>query len=241
MALHSDGSIDVSFNGITSVNDPDNNTPITFGIYPGGNEPNTEIISFSDDLPFSGPVGTAIFETYLDLTNPRVNDNALINRFYQIYPDSFFQIVFFSNFIQTMAGFANEVTIKNVVEGIGIGTFDFSSFFGSNGVLESRCNMNQLSVWPTDPENRFFSDGNNFLTLMGQEAGHRWGAFANFVDTNGDTSNLILGRADAHWSYYFDSDHSSLEGGNWQFSFGNNYTTPTQIDFFSKSTNTSWV
>jgi len=34
LVLNTDGSINVSFNGITSVNDPDNNTPITFGIHP---------------------------------------------------------------------------------------------------------------------------------------------------------------------------------------------------------------
>ncbi len=234
MILNTDGSINVSFNGITSLVDTDNNTPITFGLHPQG-MPNLEIISFSDDLPFSGPAGAGIFETYLDLQNPRVNVTALMNRFYQTYPDSFFQIIFFTNFTQTMLGFANERTIKNDVEGIGSGTFDFSSFFGSNGVLESQCNMNQIDVWPTNPEERFFSPGNNnFLTIMGQETGHRWGAFVNFVDTNGDTSNLILGRGDAHWSYYFDSDHSSLEGGNWEFDSGNLYRTLTDVDFFSE-------
>ncbi|MCH8957286.1 T9SS type A sorting domain-containing protein [candidate division KSB1 bacterium] len=232
LALHSDGSIDVSFNGITSVNDPDNNTPITFGIYPGGNEPNTEIISFSDDLPFSGPVGAAIFETYLDLTNPRVNANALINRFYQTYPDSFFQAVFFTNFQQTMRGFANSRTIKTNIQGIGVRTRDGSQAYGSNGVLESYCNMNRLSIWRSNPEERFFTDGNNFLTILAQESGHRWGVHVNFIDTNSDTSDLILGRDNGHWSYYFDSDHSSLEGGNWEFSFGNTFTTPTQVDFF---------
>ena len=233
MVLNTDGSINVSFNGITSLVDTDNNTPITFGIHPSG-MPNLESISFSDDLPFIGPAGAGIFEPYLDLTNPRLNQMALTNRFYQSFPDSFFQIVFFTNFTQTMIGGANLRLTKNDIEGIGRGPFDDSSSFGSNGVLEGRANMNQLSVWPTNPEERFAQDGNNFLTIMGQETGHQWGAFVNFIDANGDTSNLILGRADAHWSYFFDSDHSSLEGGNWEFDSGNLFRTLTDIDFYSE-------
>jgi len=45
-------------------------------------------------------------------------------------------------------------------------------------------------------------------------------------------SNLILGRSDAHWSYYADVDHSCLEGGDWKFVQGSLYTTPTWVDYF---------
>ena len=43
-------------------------------------------------------------------------------------------------------------------------------------------------------------------------------------------SNLILGRSDAHWSYYVDVDHSFLEGGNWSGG-PSSWVCPTQIDF----------
>ncbi|MFQ5511914.1 MAG: FlgD immunoglobulin-like domain containing protein [Candidatus Krumholzibacteriia bacterium] len=231
MVLRDDGSIDVTFNGITS-NVAANGAPITFGIHPGGN-PSLEIISFSDDLPFGGAVSTGIYENYLNITQPLVNEVALMQRFYQSFPDSFFQIIFLTNFAQTMGGFANERNISNNVQGIGLGLFDNSTLYGSNGVLESRCNMNQLAVWPTNPAGRFTGSQNNFLTIMGQEAGHRWGAFVNFMDSTGTPSNMILGRADAHWSFYADVDHSCLEGGDWQHVSGTLFTTPTMIDFFS--------
>ncbi|MCG8608512.1 T9SS type A sorting domain-containing protein [bacterium] len=232
LVLFPTGSFSITFNGI-AARIATSGTPIAFGIHPGGT-PNLEIISFSEDLPHTGGAGAGIFENYLNITQPVVNSTALMKRFYQTFADSFFQVVFFTNFSQTMAGFANEQNIKNLVGGIGLGLFDLSGTFGSNGVLESRVNMNQLAVWPDDPEQRFFSDGNNFLTIMGQEAGHRWGAFVNFIDSNGQTSNLILGRADAHWSFYFDSDHSSLEGGNWDEVSDNEFVVPTEIDFFSE-------
>ena len=232
LVLFSDGSFEVTFNGIAATT-ATSGTPIAFGIHPGGN-PDLELISFSDDLPFSGGAGAGIFENYFNITQPIVNDAGLLQRFYQSFPDSFFQIAFFSNFTQTMGGFANERNLKNAVSGIGLNLFDQSDLFGSNGVLESRLNMNRLGVWPSDPEQRFTSDGNNFLTIMGQETGHRWGAFVNYMDANGQRNNLILGRSDAHWSFYFDADHSLLEGGNWEEVSPNSFVVPTQIDFFSE-------
>jgi len=200
--------------------------------------PNPESISFSDDLPYTGQAGSFIFESYFDIQVPIVTATGLMQKFYQTFPDSFFQVIYFTNFIQDLGvpnALAFEATIKNSIQGIGEGIRDGSQSFGSNGVLESFCNMNRLDIWSSNPEFRSgppLPSENNFLTVLAQESGHRWGVFVNFVDTNGDTSNLILGRGDAHWSYYFDSDHSSLEGGNWEFSFGNTYTTPTQVDFF---------
>jgi hypothetical protein len=230
LVLHDDGSFDITFYGIDATV-ANNGAPITFGFHPGG-IPNLEVISYSNDLPYSGSAGAGIYENYFNIGNPLVNEVALIQRFYQSFPDEFFQLIFFTNFWQTMSGFANERNIKNDVAGIGLGIFDNSALYGSNGVLESRCNMNRLAAWPDDPTNRFTASGNNFLTIMGQEAGHRWGAFVNFQDSTGSPSNMILGRADAHWSYFVDVDHSSLEGGNWEHVSGDLYTTPTEIDYF---------
>jgi hypothetical protein len=230
LVLYNDGTFDLTFN-IIDATIASNGSPISVGIHPGGS-PNLEIISLSDDLPFSGGAGVGIYENYLNITQPIVNEVALTQKFYQSFPDDFFQIIFFTNFAQTMGGFANERNIENSVQGIGLDIFDNSALYGSNGILESRCNMNRLGVWPTNPESRLLGQGNNFLTIMGQEAGHRWGAFVNFLDATGNVSNLILGRADAHWSYYVDVDHSSLEGGNWEHVFQDLFTTPTRIDFF---------
>ena len=231
VVLYPSGTFTLTYNGIASTIQS-NGSQIILGFHPGGAPP-TEVISFSSGLPHASAAGAAVYEEYYSFANPLVNEVALMRRFYSHFPDVYFQLVFFTNFAQTMGGFANEMNIKNDVTGLGLGIFDSSSQYGSGGVLESRCNMNQLSAWVTDPYNRFFSKGNNFLTIMGQEAGHRWGAFTLF-DAGGGPSNLILGRSDAHWSYYVDVDHSSLEGGNWVSTGGANYMCPTTIDFFSE-------
>lgn len=231
IVIYPSGNFTLTYNGIASTL-ATNGSPIVLGFHPGGAPP-LQTISFSGGLPHVSAPGAAVYEQYYSYANPLVNEVALMQRFYAQFPDEFFQLVFFTNFAQTMGGFANELNIKNDVTGIGLGIFDSSSQYGSNGILESRCNMNQLSAWHPDPTNRFFSKGNNFLTIMGQEAGHRWGAFVNFND-GVHAGNLILGRQDAHWSYYTDVDHSSLEGGNWVSIGGNNYQCPTRVDFFSE-------
>jgi hypothetical protein len=191
-------------------------------------------MSFSDDLPYSGGAGAGIYERYENITDPMVNEVALMQKFYQSFPDDFFQIIYFTNFIQgNMGGIrAYQRNIENSVQGIGLDNFDNSALYGSIGILESLVNMNRLGIWPTNPETRFLFDGNNFLTYLAQQVGHRWGAYVNFLDSTGSVSNLILGRSDAHWSYYMDVDHSSLEGGNWELVSGNLFTSPTQVDFF---------
>jgi hypothetical protein len=231
LVLYDTGDFRLTYGGITSTLQS-GGTPITAGFHPGGAPP-LEVISYSAGLPHTTAAGAGAYENYYNYASPLVNEVALFQRFYQQFPDDFFQLNFFTNFSQTMAGFANELNISNDVTGIGLNIFDSSTQYGSNGVLESRCNMNQLNVWPIDPTVRFFSKGNNFLTIMAQEAGHRWGAFTYF-DSGGGPSNLILGRSDAHWSYYTDVDHSSLEGGNWVPVSGSNYSCPTQVDYFSQ-------
>ncbi len=226
LVLYPNGNFSITYNGIASTVDA-----IT-GFHPGGDPP-LEQISIGLDLPHVSAAGAAVFEQYYSYPNPLVDEVALFERFYSQFPDQFFQLVFFSNFTQTMAGFANELNIKNDVTGIGLNTFDGSNGYGSNGVLESRCNMNSIDAWPSnDPTARALGKGNSFLTIMGQEAGHRWGAFV-FFDKGAGASNLMLGRSDAHWSYFADVDHSSLEGGNWTGA-DPNYTCPTSIDWFSE-------
>ena len=232
LVLNSDGVFTVTYHGIqTTLSNTPN--PIIAGFHPGGS-PDLETISFSDDLPYTSGANAAVFEEFYSFPFPLVNEVNLFKRFYTQFPDQYFQLVFFTNFLQTMSGFANELNIKNDVYGIGLPIFDSSVQYGSNGVLESRCNMNRLDAWlQSDPANRWFSKGNNFLTIMGQEAGHRWGAFT-FFDAGFGPSNLILGRSNSHWSYYADLDHSSLEGGNWVNVGGNNWQCPTRIDYFSE-------
>jgi hypothetical protein len=138
---------------------------------------------------------------------------ALTRKFYETHADDFDQLVIFSNTRTTQQGtFAFEFTVANEVSGIGLDTFDSSRDFGSRGRLRSIVDLDVLQRFPDDPRQRFLGE-NNTLSLMGQECGHRWLAFLDFRD-GGVNSQALLGRDQAHWSFFFDSDASHMEGND---------------------------
>ena len=115
--------------------------------------------------------------------------------------------------------FAFELTLRNEVQGIGkvFGNrrvIDFGSLFGSKRRLQSYMNMGPLTNYPQDPSIRIFALGeDNTLDVISHEAGHRFLTFVDFIDpTTGRRSNSLLGRQLAHWSFFFNSDASFLEG-----------------------------
>ena len=119
----------------------------------------------------------------------------------------------FTNTKTTQLGtFAFEFTVANEVSGIGQEVYDSSRDFGSAGRLRSVVDMDMLSRFPDDPGQRFLGE-NSTLSVMGQECGHRWLAFLEFRDGTANSTEL-LGRDEAHWSFFFDSDGSHMEGND---------------------------
>src|SRR5690348_6347875 len=106
------------------------------------------------------------------------------------------------------------LTSLATVNGIGVDIFDDSRDFGSAGRLRSIVDMDMLSHFPNDPRQRFLGE-NNTLSVMGQECGHRWLAYLEFRD-GAVNSTELLGRDEAHWSFFFDSDASHMEGNDIQ-------------------------
>jgi hypothetical protein len=133
-------------------------------------------------------------QTELDLT-------AVSKNFYKTHPDSYDQLVMYTNFSWELGNnaFDFEQNIKNETRGIGLGLIDASSQFGSSGNLESFLAMNQLAAYP-DPD-RIFLGTNSAVNLLAHESGHRW--MIRSSGTNKFTS--LLGRDNEHWSFYFNT------------------------------------
>lgn len=150
---------------------------------------------------------------------PLVHINAVARKFFGLNPDSTDQIVMFANFTHAMgSAFAFELTARQTVAGIGQGAPDtstgISTFFGSGGNLLGFLNMNRLGLYPADPNARFLGTDST-LSIMGQESGHQWLAFFRYDD--GAVCNTgLLGRDQAHWSFFMDSDASDMEGNDWR-------------------------
>ena len=123
--------------------------------------------------------------------------------------------------------------MANDISGIGLRQFDFSSDFGSTGrQLRSVVHMDAVSKFPDDPMTKF-SGENNTLSILGQEVGHRWLAFLQFTDHNHQRSDALLGRDQAHWSFFFSSDGSVMEGNGIRDLGGGAFRTVAAVEKFS--------
>ena len=70
--------------------------------------------------------------------------------------------------------------------------------------------------------------------IAGQEVGHRWLAYVNFKDRTGARSDALLGRDLAHWSFFFDSDASVMEGNDIEDLGGGQFRTVDAVKRYSR-------
>jgi uncharacterized protein (TIGR03437 family) len=210
LTLHRDGRIEFHLRSITL-------TDAVVGIMPGRleGEPTAADLSEGTDTPAPAALAEIFSSTRsLDIF-------AAAQKFYLSHEDAYDFLVLF-NAIGLRAGltaFAFEVNVRNEATGIGDilpgrEIVDFGQGFGSPRRLQSFMNMGPLTNYPADPTARIFALGeNNTLSVLTHEAGHRFLAYVQFEDPITQlASSALLGRQLAHWSFYFNSDASVLEG-----------------------------
>ena len=187
-------------------------------------------VNLSDQGPTAGG-SAAVGERFA--SRPQLDTVALTQKFYATHPDNYDQLVIWTDASLVQGGtFAFEQTVANEVNGIGVATFDASREFGSGGRLRSIVMMDWLGKYPDDPTQRFLGE-NNTLSVIGQESGHRWLAFMDFRDRNGARSDRLLGRDQAHWSFFFDSDASVMEGNDIEDLGGGSFRTAAAVQRYS--------
>ena len=203
--IGADGNVDFIYGSTVAV------TSAVVGVSPGATGIFKPVdVSQAATTPTSGGDG-AVGERFA--ASQEVDFVALARKFYQTHGDDFDQFVIFSNARTTESGtFAFEFTVANEVTGIGVDVYDSSRDFGSAGRLRSIVDMDTLSKYPDDPRQKFLGE-NNTLSVLGQECGHRWLAYLEFRD-GARNSTELLGRDQSHWSFFFDSDASNMEGND---------------------------
>jgi hypothetical protein len=138
---------------------------------------------------------------------------AVARKFYVDHRDDFDQLVVFTNRRLVPSGaFAYEQTVRNQVEGTGDDVFDVSASYGSAGRLESVITMDAIAKYPAEPA-QVFLGADSSLGVLAHEVGHRWLARATFRDGERASAEL-LGRQNAHWSFFADTDGSHVEGND---------------------------
>ncbi len=186
------------------------------------------------DLSTTGPVSSgagAMGERFSATAD--IDLVALSRRFYQSHGDLFDQLVIFTDRpVVNGNTFAYESTVANEIRGLGIDVYDTTGDFGSGGRLRSIVLMDALSKYPSSPTQKFLGE-NNTVSVMGQEVGHRWLAFLRFRDANNRTSAALLGRDQAHWSFFMDSDASVMEGNQIEDLGGGQFRTTDAVRRYS--------
>ena len=185
-------------------------------------------VNLSEPGPNGGPA--AVGERFA--ATPQLDTIALLKKFYQSHPDNYDQVVIWTDAPLVQDAFAFEMTVANEVRGIGLPVFDASGDFGSAGRLRSVAVMDWLNKYPEDPNQRFLGS-NSTLSVLGQEVGHRWLAFLEFRNHNGERSDQLLGRGLVHWSFFFDSDASVMEGNDIEDLGGGSFRTGEVVSRYS--------
>jgi hypothetical protein len=216
-----DGSVEMKFSDSINIGDS------IVGISPG----HTGDVTLVDLTTGSGSGSGAIAERFAQATS--VDTFAVAQKFYKSHPDNYDQILLWSDQPLIRDAFAYEITVANEVRGIGQDIFDLSRSLGSDGRLRSLVVMDWLGKYPDDPATKFLGE-NNTLSVLGQEVGHRWLAYVHFRDRLGGSSNALLGRDDAHWSFFFDSDASVMEGNDIEDQGGGQFRTVDAVKRYSR-------
>ena len=152
-------------------------------------------------------------------------------KFLQSHPDAYDQLVIWTDQPVLFEAFAYEITIANDIQGIGQAIYEIPADFGS-GALSSIVVMGWLGKYSDDPEKKV-SRENTTLSLLSHETGHRWLAFMDFSDHDRERSSALLGRAGAHWSFFFDSDASVMEGNDIEDLGGGSFRTLAAVEGYS--------
>ncbi|MEO6235836.1 MAG: hypothetical protein ABIQ52_02490 [Vicinamibacterales bacterium] len=216
-----DGSVEMKFGDTTNIGES------IIGISPG----HTAEIALVDLTSGSGSGGGAIAERFAQASS--LDTFAVAKKFYATHPDSFDQVLLWTDQPLIRDAFAYELTLANEVRGIGQDIFNTSSLAGSGGRLSSLVVMDFLGKYPDDPAQKFLGE-NSTLAVLGQEVGHRWLAYVDFLDHNRVRSKALLGRDDAHWSFFFDSDASVMEGNDIEDLGGGQFRTADAVRRYSR-------
>jgi hypothetical protein len=202
------------------------------GVSPGGSDA-LNLVDFSTELPL--PKKTAAVAERFGLTE-QIDDFAVAKMFLDNFKDDYDILIVWADFNISLGGntFAYSQTLRNEVRGIGREIYDATFLIGGAQRLQTFVQMGDLSRYPSSPSQKFLDSIDSALSLIAHEAGHRFLAFPRFLDDDGNESDLILGRQLGHWSYFFDSDASVLEGNDIRDNGDGTFSTVGAVERYSR-------
>ena len=199
------------------------------GVSPGGSDL-LDLIDLSTELPFARS-NSAVAERFG--LSVQIDDIGVANAFLDNFQDKVDILLIFADFTVDLGdAFAYSFTLRNDVEGIGRDVYDANELVGGAKRFQTIVQMGDLSRYPSDPTAKFLNPDST-LSLIAHEAGHRFLAFVEFEDPNGNVVDLLLGRQRAHWNYFHDSNASVMEGNDIRDNGDGTFTTVAATEGYS--------
>jgi hypothetical protein len=214
--LFADGRIELAYQSITLDLG-------TIGVASGENIFDSLAVDFTEPAP-AEPFTAAFVELFFPAD---LNLATLGRKFYLSHEDAYDFLVIFHDYeipLETNA-FAFYRQVRNFTQGVGPwpagfeanNVVDFGVSLGSPFRLQGLMYMGELDKYPDDPAQLIARDegvhGNTALSVLAHEAGHIFLATPLIIDRLSNVFSFdLLGRQFAHWSYFFNSDASFLEG-----------------------------
>ena len=228
VSLFVDGTIEMRYADASSWTATDG----VVGISPGYTENFLPVDLTTTATATIAGITEAIGERFSE--RPDLDHVELARKFYRTHADTYDQLIVWTDTVMTPENrFAFELNVANDISGIGLRQFDFSSDFGSTGRrLRSVVHMDAVSKFPDDPMTKFLGE-NNTLSILGHEVGHRWLVFLQFTDHNRQRSDALLGRDEAHWNFFLNSDGSVMEGNGIRDLGGGAFRTVAAVEKYS--------
>lgn len=191
-------------------------TQALVGIVPGYGRSTLRLVDFSRSRLKGRPAASFLedFRNYESIDIPN-----LMKSVYGQIPDAFDFVTLLSNFNLTPVPEAQafSINVQNEVRGIGNPSARGSSIFrdqkkyGSNDKLQNITFLGNIHDYPSNPNQTIPDTYTSLLQVLAHEVGHRWLAYTK-LERDGRAQDLLLGRDKSHWSFFFDSDASFLEG-----------------------------
>lgn len=209
IVLHRNGSIDIVFSDEISA------TQALVGIVPGGGRSVFRSIDFSKQN--SARPQASFLENFHDYES--VDIQGLMQALYKQIPDKFDFVSLFSNFDLTPVpgDQAFSIVTQNDVRGIGDPSgrnrplFSINSQYGSGKNLQAIRFFGNIHQYPSNPYSPLPDTSTSLLQIIAHETGHRWLSYVDILH-DGRNSDSLLGREKSHWSFFFNSNGSFLEG-----------------------------
>lgn len=205
VTLWRDGRIDFAWDAAVS-------TALTEGVVGVAPGAGREGFTGGDLSSAAGLTGSAaIAESFRD--EDALDTAAVARKFYATHADDYDQLVVYTSRRVIESGtFAFQLTLRASELGTGQRAVDFGDEFGSPARLESFVDMDSWAKYRDELERTFLGEDST-LSVLAHEVGHRWLAHARYLDAGAARSDL-LGRQQAHWSFFAHTSGSHLEGND---------------------------